>query len=59
MKKVLFLTLMSSPALAHTGHGAASLMHLHGVDLVAVALLVLVLGVAPRLLRARKDKTRR
>ena len=47
MKKALLLLLLGESALAHDGHGAASLFHLHGAELIAVALIALVLAGMP------------
>lgn len=40
-------------ALAHAGHGAAVAMHLHPVELVALALLAIVVGLVGSYLSAR------
>lgn len=58
MKKILLLSLLSSPALGHDGHGA-TLMHLHGAELGAMALAVMTVLAAPKLARVLRDRSRR
>ena len=59
MKKALLLLLASQPALSHDGHGAATLFHMHGGELLALGLAALVCVGAPGAYRAWQRSRRR
>ena len=58
MKKAILLLLPAQAALAHDGHGAVSLFHLHGAELAAFGLMAVALFTAPALYRAWQQRRR-